>query len=298
MSIVEAAMARIKRVRPSDIPGARPQAPNHESDARILGGSPWPQSSSIKWSSGPPVTLDFDVLRAKGLYPPAEFAHPLQEEYRSIRREVINASRERIGPTEEPVGPIIVVTSALPGEGKSYTTLNIALSIASEDVHDVLLVDADTVKQSITRGCGLGDRPGLMELLARPDSSFAEHAYLTSVPRLRILPSGRRFDGSTDLTSAGRVGPLFAAIRAAMRGHFVVVDTPPLLLSSETQVLTDVAGQILLVVHAGRSLRDSVKDAVSRVRQTIPIGVVLNGWSPMLPSEKRTYSAFHEYAAK
>jgi receptor protein-tyrosine kinase len=88
---------------------------------------------------------------------------------------------------------------------------------------------------------------------------------------------------------------LFAAISAAMQNHIVIVDTPPILLSSDTPVVTDCAGQVLLVVRAGITLQDSVKDAASRIKTSVPVGVVLNDWNPVLPSEQRAYRGYEGY---
>lgn len=294
MSIFSA-LERSRNGQPPQAEG-RPIHRGHGADSVALTGSAWLRSALPGWSTEQPVNLDPERLRARGLYPPARFASCLQEEYRAIRREIIAASREKIGSADKPVGPIVVLTSALPGEGKSYTSLNLALSIASEDLHDVLLIDADTVRRTISIACGLTDRPGLLELLADSAAGLSERVYPTTIPRLFVLPAGTRTSGSADLICAGRVGPLFDSIRSAMIGHFVIVDSPPILLSSDTSVLTDVAGQVLLVVRAGRSLQDSVKDAVTRIRESIPVGVVLNGWAPTLAYERKAYVAFNEYA--
>lgn len=292
MSIVQSAIERVKNtgdsdariltMRTGDNTGevARPRLP-----APLL----WPTSS-------PAADLNIQNFRALNLYPPDEFLRRQQDEYRSIRREVVAASRERIGPNEQPVGPIIVITSALPGDGKSYTALNLALSIAGEDVHDVLLIDGDTIKRTVSIACGVDGRPGLIELLDRPEASFFDYACPTNFRRLHLLPAGQRRENATDLFGPERIGPLFESMRSALAGHIVIIDTPPILLSNETPAMTDAAGQTLLVVRAGHSLQDSVRDAVSRIRQSVPVGVVLNGWSPVLPSEKKAYVAYEEYA--
>jgi Mrp family chromosome partitioning ATPase len=194
-----------------------------------------------------------------------------------------------------PIGPIVAVTSALPGEGKSYTAVNLALSVASEGIHDVLLIDADTVRHRTSEALQLGSSPGLLELLAKPSRPFVEFVRSTTIERLKVLPAGQRHEGASDLFSIGRIGPLFAAISAAMQGHIVIVDTPPILLSSDTPVVTDSAGQVLLVVRAGHTLQDSVKDAASRIKPSVPVGIVLNDWNPVLPSERRAYQGYENY---
>jgi len=180
--------------------------------------------------------------------------------------------------------------------GHTYTALNLALSMASEGIHDVLLIDADTVRRSLTQALDLGDAPGLIELLGRPGRSFMDYALRTSVERLRVLPAGVPCDGASDLFSFGRVGPVVAAINSALGGHIAIVDTAPILLSSDTPVLMDSAGQVLLVVRAGHTLQDSVKDAVSRIKESVPVGVVLNDWDPLLASERQAYYGYEAYA--
>lgn len=291
MSIVESTLQRLKAARDTELEKRPPPPPEPAPAARARVPAP------IRW----PVQLapaDFDVgrLRAMGLAPPERFADRLRDDFRAIRREVVAASEQKVAATGIPVGPIVVVTSSEPGEGKSYTSLNLALSIAGQGVHDVLLIDADFVKRTITMACNLGNRAGLAELLINPASSFFECAYPTGTPRLRILPTGTRAYASRDLFAPARVAALFDTIRTAMADHVVIVDTPPILVSSDTPVVVDVAGQVLLVVRAGRTLQDSVRDAVGHIRKTLPVGVILNGWSPLLSSEKKTYRSYDEYA--
>jgi capsular exopolysaccharide synthesis family protein len=251
----------------------------------------------VCWSAHqPPAQLDSESLRLHGLHPPPDLTVRVQNEYRSIRREVLTATLEQVGPDGHRVGPIVVVTSALPGDGKSYTAVNLALALAGEGVRETLLIDGDTIKRSLSIACGVEDRPGLMELLAHPDAGFLEYICPTNQERLHLLPAGIRPQDGGDLCSGGRVKRVFDSIRSALTGHIVVVDTPPILLSSDTPVLTDVAGQVVLVVRAGHTLQDSVKEAISLIRETVPVGVVLNAWSPAMAAEKTAYTAFEEYA--
>jgi protein-tyrosine kinase len=294
VSIVQSAMERLKSSRAADPRAVRTAA--QTAPAAVLATNanlplpvPWPETGA------PRVEIDTGRLSERGLYPHSDHAHRQQEDYRTIRREVISATRQKPAPDAAAIGPIVVVTSALSGEGKSYTALSLALSIASEGIHEVLLIDADTVRHSITTAVDLGDAPGLVELLARPGRSFMEYARQTSVERLRVLPAGRAFEGASDLFSLGRVGPLFAAINSALDGHIAIIDTAPILLCSETPVLTDTAGQVLLVVRAGHTLQDSLKDAASRIKESVPVGLVLNDWDPLLASERQVYRGYEAY---
>lgn len=295
MSIVQAALERAKANRVAE---ARTIAPSSKPAVASLGSvaDATPARVPLSWPARSTVIqIDRERLRERSLYPVADSGHRLQDDYRSIRREVTSAMQQWPLPEGPTVGPIVVVTSALPGDGKSFTALNLALSIASEGIHEVLLIDGDTVRRSITTAMGVEDSPGLIELLVGGGRDFMELTHATSVERLHFLPAGRRFDGASDLFSNGRVGPLFTAMRSMLDGQVVIVDTAPLLLSSETPVLTDAAGQVLLVVRAGTTLQDSIKDAASRIKSTVPVGLVLNAWEPVLPSEKKTYDSYEGY---
>ena len=300
MSIVQSTIERMKATRAAESRLTEPRvavkpagrsAPEavHGAAASNMPSSVWPETQ------GPPVVVDVARLRNQGFYASPDFVRRQQEDYRSLRREVIAATRQRPSPESPPIGPIVAITSALPGEGKSYTAMNLALSVASEGIHDVLLIDADTVRRRTTEVLEMGALPGLLQLLEKPARNFMEYVRPSTIERLRVLPAGQRHEGASDLFSLGRVGPLFAAISAALQGHIVIVDTPPILLSSDTPVITDSAGQVLLVVRAGHTLQDSVKDAASRIKTSVPVGVVLNDWNPVLPSELRAYRGYETY---
>lgn len=299
MSIVESALQRLKSapgVEPEKHRSESPQpARPAETPTAERAGALIP--SPVRWPAHlAPADFDFERLQAVGLYPPERAALRLRDEFRAIRREVVGASLDNAGAPGHALGPIVAVTSAAPGDGKSFTSFNLALSIAGQGMHDVLLVDADFVKRTISNACNVGDRPGLAELLARPGTPFFECAYPTPTPRLRILPAGARASSARDLFAPARVSSVFEAIRTAMAEHIVVVDTPPILVSSDTPVVLDVSGQVLLVVRAGVSHEDTVREAVGRIRKTLPVGVILNGWTPLLPSERKTYASYNEYA--
>jgi protein-tyrosine kinase len=293
MSIVQSAIERLRKVAPQreePRPPARQRGTAREAAPETRAPAP------VQWRadlSVPECTLE--KLCAAGLYPSNEYVQRVREEYRGIRRQIISASRERVGDAERTVGPVVLVTSAMPGDGKSFTAVNLALSIAREGVRDVLLIDADTVRRTISTACGLAQHTGLTELLAGKSSSFRDHSFTTGVPRLYVLPAGDPAKHGTDLFSSARVGPLFESLRTTIGDGFVIVDTPPILMSNDTAVMTDLAGQVLLVVRAGTTLQDMAHEAVARVHEGVPVGLVLNGWSPLLPSERKTYVAYDEY---
>jgi protein-tyrosine kinase len=296
MSILETALQRLKSARGAE-PDKRPPVSPQPAEPAPASRAPARIPAPMRWSTHlAPADFDSAGLQAAGLYPPEPHERRQRDEYRAIRREVVGASLQKLPATGQAVGPIVVVTSAGPGEGKSYTALNLALSIGGQGVYDVLLIDADFVKRTISTACNLGERPGLAELMAHPGASFLDYAYPTRTPRLHVLPAGTRATSAQDLFAPARVAALFDTMRTAMAEHIVIVDTPPILVSSDTPVLLDVAGQVLLVVRAGSSLQDAVREALGRIPKTLPVGVILNDWSPLLPSEKKTYTSGYDYA--
>ena len=242
------------------------------------------------------VKIDLSLLTQRGLYADAENLGRQRDEYRKIRREILDAMRVSRPGLAPHCRRVVLLTSALPGDGKSYTAMNLALSIAMQGTFPVVLVDGDTIKQTLTTALDLQEAPGLIEALTSPTLDAVPLLRPTSLPNLRVLPAGVRGEESAELFANSRLASVFGSLHGPDSKTVIVVDTPPILLSSETQELTDVAEQVLLVVRAGVSLQDSVREAASRIRESVPVGVVLNGWEPTVASERRAYDAYESYA--
>jgi protein-tyrosine kinase len=289
VSLVESVLARMRKTAGGPTP-AVPMTPVQATvpSTKVFARPTW------RSTSGPPVDVSADWLEAAGLAPPERARRQHEAEFRSIRREILAASVAQQTAESRAIGPIVLVTSAMPGEGKSFTAVSLALSIASEGARDVLLVDGDVVRRSVSRALGADRRPGLIELLKDPHGSFLDLTLPTIVDRLHFLPAGKSAENSADLFSPGRVAQVFDAMKAALSGHIVIVDSPPIMLASDTQVLSDVAGQVLLVVRSGSTLQESVQNAASRIRKSIPVGVVLNAWVPSGLSNDQSYYGAHE----
>jgi len=289
MSIVQSALERMKN-RGQD----RPQPLQESADARAT--SPRVAIRSLVWPQTQYATVDLSVSRLQqgGLYPGEDNILKQQEDYRAIRHEVVTAMRTARA-AGDTVGPVVVITSAMPGDGKSYSAMNLALSLASEGTRDVLLVDGDTTRASLTHALGVQGQPGLLELLGSGRQNFLDYTAATTREHLRFLPAGVRTSDSADLFSSDRIGALVDAMKTTLQGHAVVFDTPPILASSETQSLVEAAGQVLLIVRANVTLQDSAREAASRIPESVPVGIVLNAWEPNSPSERKAYQLYGEY---
>jgi protein-tyrosine kinase len=221
------------------------------------------------------VRVDHNALRAAGLLPPQGQARELSEQFRQIKRPLIASATGRCG-TRIPSGHLIMVSSAVPGEGKTFTCINLAVSIAFEKDTRVLLVDADVAKPQISRLLGLGSKPGLLDALR--DSTLDIDALIlpTDMPGFSVLPAGQPVEHTTELLASARMQHLAHQIGERDAHRVALFDSPPLLLTSESIALAQALGQVLLVVRAGVTPQQSVLDAVERLGGGKPLSVVLN----------------------
>jgi Mrp family chromosome partitioning ATPase len=171
------------------------------------------------------------------------------------------------------LGNIVVVASALPGEGKTFTTINLALSLALERDRKVVLVDGDVAKGHLTHLLGLDGEPGLLDL-SGAGREFAETIVKTDYPSLYVLPAGNKNAEATEILRSERTASLLASLAADPR-RIVVIDAPPLLVTSEASVVASLAGQVVLVVKAAETPQEAVMRAIETIADDQPVSLVL-----------------------
>jgi protein-tyrosine kinase len=223
----------------------------------------------------PRLAVDFATLRQAGLVPADEDERRLMEQYRHIKRPLIANATGR-GAAPLPNGHLIVIASAMPGEGKTFTAINLALSMSLERDVQVVLVDADVSKPHLTQMLRSSEAPGLLDLLSDETLDVEQVILATDVPNLSLLPAGRHSPEATELLASARMAKLAAELVDRDRRRIVLFDSPPLLLTNESQVLTAVAGQIVVVVRAGMTPQPVVLDALELVQGEAPIYLLLN----------------------
>lgn len=224
------------------------------------------------------VNVNPRMLRSAGLLPAEAEARRLDAEYRQIKRPLIAAARGRGAPAV-PNGRAIMIASALPGEGKTFTSVNLALSIALENDTSVLLVDGDLAKSHVSRAFEVKDEPGLMDLLVDESRAPASVILPTTVRGLSLMPAGRDSATATELLASQRMQSVVADLLERDPNLIVLFDSPPLLLTSESRVLISVVGQIVVVVRAEETTHQAVRDALSQVATVTtekPVGLILN----------------------
>jgi len=231
-----------------------------------------PQGSE---GSQPRIELNFEKLKQAGMVTPDAERSQIAEEYRHIKRPLLmNAFGE--GAIHAVNSNLIMVSSARPGEGKTFTAINLALSIALERDLTVLLVDADVAKPSIARVLNYPGTAGLVDYLADNDRPLSELILQTSLPKLRILPSGRRHAHSTELLASESMLKLVKELAQRYSDRVVLFDSPPLLATSEAAVLGGLMGQVVMVVEASKTKREELNEALALLNPNQYVGLVLN----------------------
>jgi exopolysaccharide/PEP-CTERM locus tyrosine autokinase len=234
------------------------------------------------------VVIDRGALRAPGLIAPENEERRLGEEYRLIKRPLLKTMS---GEGAAQLSNVIVVTSAVPGEGKTFTSVNLALSLALERNREVVLVDGDVAKRDITRLLRLDEEPGLLDATGAEHRELAETVLRTDLPSLYVLPAGTRHAEATEILASDRMSALIAEL-AADRRRIVLIDSPPLLVTSEAGVLASLAGQVVVVVKASETPQDIVLRAVENLPEDKAVSLVLN---QVLSVPERAYGHYGYY---
>ncbi|WP_286292371.1 XrtA-associated tyrosine autokinase [Methylomarinovum tepidoasis] len=224
--------------------------------------------------SKPQIVVNRERLQERGMLSPDAAEGQLAEEYRMIKRPLLmNAFGE--GAEVIPHANLILVTSSLPGEGKTFTAVNLALSIAAERDKTVLLIDADVVKPAASRLFDAHERPGLIDVLER-ERPLADVLLRTDIPKLTLLPAGRHHTHATELLASEEMQRLAREISQRYPDRVVVFDSPPLLATTQASVLATHVGQVVLVVEAEATPQYIVKEAADMLSTCEVVGCVLN----------------------
>lgn len=287
MSLIEKAIDKLDKGATGSAQGAEPVGMGKSPQGNdASSGSPAMAESSLdaERSRAPESTdghrnyvhVDLESLKAAGMLTPDSSRSRLAEEYRMIKRPLLMNAFGR-GATIAEHANLIMVTSAMPAEGKTFSAVNLAMSIASEFDQTVLLVDADIPRPSVARLFGLQERKGLIDVLLREEGCGLGDVLLkTDVPKLTILPAGRTHPRSTELLASEAMRRLAQELSQRYRDRVVIFDSPPLLATSEASVLASLMGQIVMVIEATRTPRSAVEEALVLIKGPEIIGTVLN----------------------
>jgi receptor protein-tyrosine kinase len=223
---------------------------------------------------GKHVELDLERMAETGLIT-ADNRTPLMEEVRVIKRPLIqHAFDGRQGSAL--AGNLIMITSSLPGEGKTFCAINLAMSIAMELDHTVLLVDADVARPSVMRTLGLPAQRGLMDLLLDPHADMADVMLHTNIDGLTLLAAGTSNPRATELLASQSMITLLQEIASRYTDRIVIFDSPPLLLTTESHVLAMHMGQIVVVVEAEVTTQHALRESLRQLEGLPNVSLLYN----------------------
>ena len=232
-----------------------------------------PRSSAVP---PPVIELPYAELSKRGMLTPITPRSNIAEEFRTIKRPLLrNIDKPATGKVDN--ANLVMVTSALQGDGKTFTAINLAISIAMEQDKTVLFVDADVAKASAGALLGVpANSLGLINVLENNDMSLSDVILPTSMENLRILPAGTIHERSNELLASRSMQDLMRELAGRYPDRVVVFDSPPMLLTTEASVLASFMGQIVFVVSTDETPQQAVTEALERVGQDKVIGMVLN----------------------
>ncbi len=224
---------------------------------------------------GPRHHLEQADLVAGGLLAPLDHAVHVADEFRQIKRPLIRNAIRGQGLPEDHLN-VIMIASALPKAGKTFCTVNLAVSMSLERELNVLLVDADVPKPHISREFGLADEPGLIDLLVDDNQRIEDTLIRTDLNDIQVLPAGRTHPQATELLASNKMSEIINELSLRYPDRIVLVDSPPLLITSEAQALATQVGQVVVVIEAGKTNHDMLDQTFESLDMSKAVNLVLN----------------------
>ncbi len=255
-------------------------------DSQRASGSPFLQAPV----GGRFVEIDLDALTARGFATPANAKTPLAVEFRRIKRPLLLKVKQTQVTAEDQNPPnLIMVTSSVPHEGKTFVAANLAMSIAAEVDLSVVLVDADVTKGDVTRVLGLDNEYGLSDVVQR-GAAYVEDAIIqTNFEHLSILPAGRPNPTIDEYFASEEMLGVTRALALKDPHRIIVFDAAPLLAATEARVLARLVGQVVLVVEADKTPQAKVNDAIEHLEGCASVSLLLNKVT------RRSKDAYYNY---
>ena len=221
------------------------------------------------------ISIDKDALAERGYLVDNGTRKSIKDEFRQIKRKLLtNAFGANARTLKHP--NLIMISSSKPNEGKTFVSINLALSIALEQDKTVLLIDADVLRPSVNRELGLEEMPGLIEYLLGENENIGESIYNTNIDKLKIIPAGKPHHLSNELLASDKMNALAEELAHRYSDRIVIFDCPPLIGVSETLVLSNFMGQGLLVVEESKTQLADIQKATENLSEDLALGLVVN----------------------
>ncbi|CAG1020183.1 Putative tyrosine-protein kinase YveL [Methylococcales bacterium] len=278
MSIIENALKKANKQGLIDNRNIEDVAiPHPELDPAIENKQAEPMLAHTEVQKGPDnlVSINWEILAAEGFIDHNDAKSQLAEEFRVIKRPLVNNIQGvDVNGISRP--NLILICSSLPGEGKTFISINLALSIANEMDKSVLLIDADVEKPSISKQLGIKQSPGLIEYLENDKVTFSDILLKTDLPNLSVIPAGKRHKYSTELLSSQRMYLFAEEVSRRYKDRIVIFDSPPLLVATQAQILAELVGQVVLVIAAEETPQNVVNESIAKLSNCDVVMTLLN----------------------
>jgi protein-tyrosine kinase len=280
MSRIEEAMEKARRIRadkqrpdPKAGPEVRPK-PDDLVAPLTKAVSSYPSS----WKAPGQIRVRNSALVAIN-----DPASPVAEEYRKLKEMVLKTTR-----TGQTFRNTLMVTSALPGEGKTVISLNLAACLAQEYDHTVLVIDADLRKPTCAKYLGIENGQGIADCLLK-GSSCSDVLIHTGIGKLALMSAGQPVDNPVELFSSQRMKDLLMEMKHRYPDRVIIIDTPPVLPFAEARTIGSMVDGVLLVVKEGAPSQEEIREAVDALRGATILGIAYNQAELMPMGNKYSY---------
>lgn len=277
MSLIEHAARRLEQLRKAGIESspqadASPRAPVREdpkprmvpANGPAMAAPPRPAPDAEPTPASAQVEIDLERLAAMGFITPDAPHSRIANEFRIIKRPLIgNVTATAAAAVRN--RNLIMVTSSVPGEGKTFASVNLAMSLAMEMDRTVLLVDADTPRPALPRTLGIEPGRGLLDILDGSAATLNEVLLRTNVPKLTFMSCGRQRAHASEMLASDAMSRLLDEMAVRYADRIIIFDSPPLLVTTEARVLAARMGQILFVIRAEKTLQNEVRQALATI---------------------------------
>ena len=257
-------------------------------------GPPPPAADGNSGHSGPELVLDRGRLASYGITVPTSGRSRTVEEFRLVKRNLMTQLSQGNSLADQRSGRLIMVTSARPGEGKTFISLNLALAFASERDVKALLVDVDTQHSTVQSILGIPGGQGIVDVLAG-NCELSEVLFQTNIPNLMVLPSGQGGPHVPELLSSNQMAVLMAEMTQRFADRYIIIDTPPCMASSDASTLAPLVGQIVFIVEAHHTQQVEIEASLSMLSACPQISLLLNKSDTTSSEHFGSYDYYYYY---
>ena len=242
------------------------------------------------------VAIDSAFVRRNHVFLPGNTGTQTAEELRQIKQSLLHSMFYGTGRSGKNTN-LVMVTSSRPNEGKTFISLNVALSLAAERDLSVLLIDLDHTNQGITKSLGIEEDRGFINLVEDPSLKFSDVILRTNIDGFSIIPSGPTHPLALELFGSERMIRLLDELSGRYSDRIIMFDAPPVLATADASVLAQHMGQVIFVIEANKTGKTTISEAMDLLKHSQNLSLVLNKTRPFFAdSDFGAYYQSYGYA--